>query len=203
MGDYPPEALREIVAVLVGIEANPRANRQDMEELDAAYRRWRVVLRRDNLVNDNDTMHTFPTLSSFGRLFLLKHRRVASEGNPAGTASAQQPLPPARHSLDFCSVHWYGTDYTFSLSQASIVKILWEAWDNGTPAVHQQTLLDRVGSSMADNSKPRLRDLFRDHPAWTTMIRPGSAKGTFCLVAPEEYRLPTISPTSIPFVPLA
>jgi hypothetical protein len=182
--DYPAEALGEIIAVLEGIEANPGANRDDMKELNAAYRRWRDLLRRDKLVDDNHTMHTFPRLTSHGRLFLLKHRRVASEGTPVAATPAQRQ--PARHSRDFCSVHWYGQDYVFAPSQAYVVKLLWEAWENATPAVHQQTLLDHVGSSMADNSKPRLRDLFRKHPAWGTMIRCGGAKGTYCLVPSNE-----------------
>jgi hypothetical protein len=186
MGDYPAEALGEIIAVLEGIQATHGAHRRDLKELDAAYRRWRDVLLRENLVDGSGTMHTFPRLTSLGRLFLLKHGRVASEGTPTDAMPTQKQLSPARHSPDFCSVHWYGQDYDFTPSQASVVGVLWAAWENGTPAVHQQTLLDHAGSSMADSSKPRLRDLFRNHPAWGTMIRSGVRQGTHRLVELEE-----------------
>lgn len=35
----------------------------------------------------------------------------------------------ARHSSDFRSVHWYGTDYTFTKEQARVVEQLWQEWE--------------------------------------------------------------------------
>src|SRR5229473_1918578 len=36
----------------------------------------------------------------------------------SGPAEIEGPLPPARHSDDFRSVHWFGYDYSFSKIQA-------------------------------------------------------------------------------------
>jgi hypothetical protein len=89
-----------------------------------------------------------------------------------------------RHGIDFRSVRWYGTDYTFTKNQAAIVKLLWDAWENGTPEVGGDTLLTE-----ADCETKRLDHLFNlgkhgRHPAWGTMIRPGSQKGTYRLAKP-------------------
>jgi hypothetical protein len=36
-------------------------------------------------------------------------------------------LAPGRHSIDFASVRWNGELYTFSPTQARVVKLLWKA----------------------------------------------------------------------------
>lgn len=72
---------------------------------------------------------------------------------------------PTRHSPDFRSVHWFGTPYTFSPTQAAIVKALWEAWESGTPEVGTSALLEA-----ADSTSERVDHLFRDHPAWGELI---------------------------------
>jgi hypothetical protein len=73
-------------------------------------------------------------------------------------------------------VVWYGADYTFTATQAAAVSQLWQAWQNGTPDVGDQTILESIGSQAR-----RLLDLFRDgnemHPAWGTMIVDGGTKG--------------------------
>jgi hypothetical protein len=74
-------------------------------------------------------------------------------------------LAPGRHSIDFASVRWGGELYGFSPTQARVVRLLWEAWENGVPDIHQATLLDRAGSECR-----QLRSLFKGHPAWGTLI---------------------------------
>lgn len=86
---------------------------------------------------------------------------------------------PQRHSVDFASIVWNGTLYTFTGSQAHAVRLLWAAMENGTPVVRQETLLARM------NTRRVLR-LFRDHPALGTMIVPGPVKGTYRLAANQE-----------------
>lgn len=88
-------------------------------------------------------------------------------------------VEPCRHGPDFSSVWWYGTYHTFSGTQAHVVKALWSAWLNGTPDVRQETLL-----SAAETERDRLAHVFRDHPAWGTMIVPGPLKGLFRLTRP-------------------
>jgi hypothetical protein len=101
---------------------------------------------------------------------------------PAAIQANRQDRPATRHSVDFRSVHWHGVDYQFTATQASIVRLLWEAWEAGTPDVGQETLLEGAGS---DGN--RLRDLFHRgaeiHPAWGTMIV-SFARGTYRLAEP-------------------
>jgi hypothetical protein len=92
---------------------------------------------------------------------------------------APEPLAPARHSIDFRSVHWFGTDYCFTAGQAACVAVLWAAWENGTPDVSQEATLDTAG----DESR-RLSALFARHPSWGTMIVGGGSKGAFRLQPP-------------------
>lgn len=93
------------------------------------------------------------------------------------------PRPPARHSDDFRSVHWYGADYQFSPTQAAAIRSLWEAWENDTPDVGNDTLMTATESERGT----RLRDLFRNHPAWGELIVGTGTSGnrTFRLQVPE------------------
>ena len=93
-------------------------------------------------------------------------------------------VPSARHSPDFRSVHWFGTDYGFTKNQALCVKLLWVAWKNGTP--------ERDGLAVvteADVSQTRFVDVFKRqgtmHSAWGAMIVPGSTKGVYRLAEPQ------------------
>jgi hypothetical protein len=104
----------------------------------------------------------------------------------------------ARHSDDFRSVHWYGTDYTFTATQAACIKVLWRNWKNGTPDVGEDSILT---DEEVDAEARRLIDVFRDrkaetryHPCWNTMIvsrqkgayRLNPQKGAYRLNPPEK-----------------
>ncbi len=96
----------------------------------------------------------------------------------------------ARHSPDYRSVLWYGTDYTFAPNQAACVKILWDAFLNRTPEVSGEYLITEAD---IQNSTQRIDIVFRGNPAWGTMIVKGSRKGTYRLKAPEAKTAPTKS----------
>ncbi len=97
------------------------------------------------------------------------------ERSPSATKS------PTRHSPDFRSVHWYGVDYTFTSSQAAVVKVLWDAWENGTPDVSTSYLMES-----ADLLSNRLVDTFRNNSAWGTLVVDGATKGSKRLADPQE-----------------
>jgi hypothetical protein len=103
-------------------------------------------------------------------------RAEGAEAMPEGTEQ------PARHSLDFRSVFWYGAKYAFTSTQAACVKILWEHWERETPIIGEPELLDAAGSG-----GEKLKDVFEKgkHPAWGTMIV-SARKGTFRLQEPEK-----------------
>jgi hypothetical protein len=114
--------------------------------------------------------------------------RLADAVNGAVTGLRQHSevsrcTEPARHSTDFRSVHWYGADYSFTPNQAACVRMLWEAWENGTPDVGGDTLL-----SEADVETRRLDHVFDNgkHSAWKTMIRSRATRGTYRLVPPLD-----------------
>lgn len=114
------------------------------------------------------------------RIVLLSGRKVT---HPVPACAATPPagarqLPPARHSIDFRSVHWFGADYTFTAGQAACVRVLWDAWENGTPEVSQAAVLEAAGSTAET-----LRALFQSSAAWQTLIRQGQ-KGSYYLAEP-------------------
>lgn len=129
--------------------------------------------------------HCGPKLRS-----LAVQLQVAAEDGliPLGTTTEPAtrndtgPLQPARHSPDFRSVHWFGTDHAFTATQAVCVRLLWEAWEHQTPDVGDETMLTQAG--VAD--RQQLRHVFRNHPAWGKMIRGGNTKGTHRLAPPAQ-----------------
>ncbi len=120
-------------------------------------------------------------LREWGTIALDPDDSGDTDDRPARLEGEQKPLPPARHSADFRWVHWYGTDYTFTKTQAACVKVLWEEMENGTPELDQQTILSAV-----DSESQRLVDLFKGHPAWKTLIVAGTTTGAFRLANPEQ-----------------
>jgi hypothetical protein len=97
-------------------------------------------------------------------------------------AEANPTESDVAHSIDFRSMRWSGTVYSFTANQAPVVRLLYEHWQGGTPDVGDETLLFSV-----DPEAPpaRLSTLFRNHPAWGTMIVAGGSKGTHRLSTPE------------------
>jgi len=109
-------------------------------------------------------------------LFVLEKPKPLSLYLPGdGPNRGAAPPPKNRHSADFSTVCWLGAAYTFSPAQRAVVRQLWQAWEDGTPGLGQEALLEG-----ADSQAGRLRDLFRDHPAWGILIVP-AGKGIFRL----------------------
>ncbi len=106
----------------------------------------------------------------------------AAMGLPRPDLAAE--FSEAKHSTDYRSVLWHGTQYSFTAKQAACIKLLWEAWEQGTPDVGEATILEA-----ADCDCVRLSDLYgrgnNRHPAWGTIIQAGATKGTYRLAEPE------------------
>jgi HEAT repeat protein len=103
----------------------------------------------------------------------------AAQDRPTGKGSS--PAQGAAHGDDFRSVNWFGQEYTFTTNQAACVQVLWEHWERGTPEVGLTKILERAGVAVN-----RLDVVFRDHPAWGTMIVSGRTKGAYRLAPPVE-----------------
>jgi hypothetical protein len=73
------------------------------------------------------------------------------------------------------------------------MRVLWQAWANGTPEVTQETLL-----AAANTAQDRVDQVFRIrngmHPAWGTLII-SPQRGTYQLQPPTN---PTEFPSSAP-----
>jgi hypothetical protein len=117
-----------------------------------------------------------------------KAQPPAPQADENGTQEARGPVDRSRegcggqaagvsHSPDFASVNWFGTPRTFSPKQRPVVHELWAAWVNGTPDVSLAYLLEAADLP----GTARLPALFRDHPAFGTMIVKGGQKDTFRL----------------------
>lgn len=81
-----------------------------------------------------------------------------------------------KHSPDFHSVYHKEQLYSFTSSQAACIKLLFECWQNKTPEVGQEHIFTSI-----DSYSNRLRDIFKNHPAWNNLIVSGKAKGNFQL----------------------
>lgn len=94
-------------------------------------------------------------------------------------------LSPYKHSKDYAAIIWNGIHYRFTGTQAAIVRCLWRARLRGTLDVRQETLIDAAGCS--ETSK--MSNVFKDHPAWTTVISTDRLRGVYRL-ATVEYDPP-------------
>lgn len=101
-------------------------------------------------------------------------------------------LSPARHSDDFRSVAWFGKMHCFSPGQAVIVRELWKAWRHGTPFVGAAILLEA-----ADMVSDKISQVFKESPAWGTMIRT-DGKGIYWLHVEDSHESPKNPPSNHP-----
>lgn len=111
--------------------------------------------------------------SDTGKVDAIEEPEEASEAKPKECA----------HSPDFRSVRWDCVSYSFTANQAVVVRILWEAFGNGTPSVSVESLLLAI-----DNEAPPrdLSNVFRGSEAWGTIIADGPTKGTKMLKKRDE-----------------
>lgn len=116
---------------------------------------------------------------------------------PAGMAVSSIPViapspeagtetgPRTRHSPDFATVNWYGTEYSFTQSQRHVVRLLWADWENGGQGVGADYLRETVRFGSGSGA---LRDVFKGrgglHTAWGTMIVQTQRKGVYTLRPP-------------------
>ncbi len=80
------------------------------------------------------------------------------------------------HSKDFRSVTWKGESFTFTSRQAQVIEMLYNAFKTKTPCVGKDRILEDL-----DSPSSRLRDTFKNSPAWKTLIIAGERRGTYRL----------------------
>ena len=63
-------------------------------------------------------------------------------------------------------------------TEDGLVHFLFESHQNGTAELSQEYILDRIGS---EGDTLTLRDVFRNSPAWRTLVVQGSRRGMYRL----------------------
>lgn len=92
--------------------------------------------------------------------------------------------PSFVHGDDFTWVIWNDTRYAFTKGiQAEAVRALWGSWEKSGKRNGCGLSEKSIGSTARSNADGfRLAHVFRNHPAWATMIRPVEGnKGVFAL----------------------
>ena len=117
---------------------------------------------------------------------LEKIAQTAPQPDPPPISEPSPDSQEFQHSTDYASVNWQGQQYQFNKNQATCVRLLHEAWLEGTPYVLGHTLLSAIESAS------RVSDLFKHHPAWNHLIVPGERKATYRLKL--SPKLPPNSP---------
>lgn len=122
---------------------------------------------------------------------LAQEKAVQDHGEVIEIESMQ---PVAKHNADFTMVNWFGTEYQFALGvQSSAVKALWEEWEKSGLGLSQQTIRGIID---AERDAFRMVHVFRNHPAWKTMIH-GDGKGRYRIVKPKLSKDKTKNPRRI------
>jgi len=132
----------------------------------AMVRRWAggLVLRTP------ENPERWRTIGQVPRWAVAAFDHAASGGNETQRG--------ATHSPDFASVNWFGAEYVFTPNQRAIVAALWAALERGTPGVGGDALLES-----AEVSSDKVSHVFRNNPAWGTMIV-SAGKGIYRLREP-------------------
>jgi hypothetical protein len=101
----------------------------------------------------------------------LEHGQLISSGDAGEDKLLDQPkpnlateqAPPFDHDEHFEWVRFDGEEHDFFENQAECVKVLWIQSQKGRHILHQKEITKNI-----DNK--RLRDVFKGHRAWMTMI---------------------------------
>lgn len=137
------------------------------------------------------TEYATPFMTSINALEksgLLVNEELQLEQDTNSTENQnERKIPPTKESpiKDFSDFTWNGSRHTFTKMQAMAVSEWYHAYMNGNPELRDETVLSEIGSCANDKSRG-LRDLFKGHPAWGTVIIHGTSNGTHRLADPPK-----------------
>lgn len=127
-----------------------------------------VMMVDEKILPPMDVKHAIAELRREAARILTVLERIRDE-----TEAKEQEEEP-RHGPDFRSVKWPGSErFVFTPSQAAVVKILWEAFQSGTPEVSEDHLCEKACVG-------KIGDLFRGHDSLGVMIH-RAGKGLWML----------------------
>ena len=114
-----------------------------------------------------------PNITPKGLLEVEKMAQTAPQPDPPPISEPSPEPQEFEHSVDYRRVDWQGKKFRFSLMQSRVVRLLHEEFKEGRDELGAAVLLD--GS---DSTGEYVRDIFRRHCAWGTLIIKGEGKGT-------------------------
>ena len=114
-----------------------------------------------------------PNITPKGLLEVEKIAQTAPQPDPPPISEPSPELQEFGHSADYRRVDWRGKRFHFSPMQSQVVSLLHEEFKEGRDELGDAVLLE--GS---DSTGRYLRDIFRRHCAWGTLIIAGESKGT-------------------------
>jgi hypothetical protein len=127
-----------------------------------------------------------PFITGKGKLKLEKMAQTAPQPDSPPSSETSPEPQEFDQSPDYASVNWLGQQYQFNKNQATCVRLLHEAWLEGTPYLSGDYLLREIESAS------KMSDLFKRHPAWGSLIVPGERRATYRLKL--SPKLPPNSP---------
>ena len=116
-----------------------------------------------------------PNITPEGLLEVEKLTQTAPQPDPPPISEPSPESQEFQHSLDYASVNWRGQEYQFNEDQATCVRLLHEAWLEGTPYLSGHHLLTTIEGAV------KMSGLFKRHPAWKHLILIGERKATYRL----------------------
>ena|SRR2546425_3441635 len=93
-----------------------------------------------------------------------------ARGRPIGFVTPWDML--LQYSDDFRDIEWQGRSFFLSPRQADVVRLLYRAYEHGTPQLSDSFICKELHTPSS-----RLRDTFRKSKAWGTLIVNGSRPG--------------------------
>ncbi len=84
---------------------------------------------------------------------------------------------------DFTFIRWQGREIKFGETQGKVLRILWQAIEDGEPWVYGKRILSAIGSG-----SDRIKGIFRHHKFWRELIEADS-KGKYRLNLPPKIGL--------------
>ena len=190
-----PEELRRRILFYLEEELNRGVDHPHLHAIADALNETEEDIRRQSRILEGDGLVKLRWYIGGGALVELLPKGLQELEKIAQTAPQPDPPPISetssesqefQHSPDYASVNWLGQQYQFNKKQATCVRLLHEAWFEGTPYLSGHHLLSEILSAS------RMSDIFKRHPAWNSLIVPGARKATYGLKL--SPKLPLNSP---------
>ena len=147
----------------------------DLEETREDVRDQLKILECDGLIKVTffTNEDALPFITGKGKLKLEQWGQASPETGSPPSSETSLESPEFGHSADYRRVDWQGKKFRFSPMQSRVVRLLHEEFKEGRDELGAAVLLD--GS---DSTGEYVRDIFRRHCAWGTLIIKGEGKGT-------------------------